>query len=89
MVAVPGLEPGTSSVSGKRSPSLSYTATALLAAGQETRRHVLLVNVLVIALLSLGAGIWIGTRIGGRIAVRRIAEFEYRTLTGRAGLRRK
>lgn len=41
--------------------------------------------------LVLGAigGGWAGIKMGGLIAVRRLVEFEYRTLTGRAGLRRK
>ena len=33
-------------------------------------------------------GLWLGIKVGGLIAVRRLVEFEYKTLTGRAGLRR-
>jgi hypothetical protein len=40
-------------------------------------------------LLGGGGGIWLGIKMGGLLAVRRLVEFEYRTLTGRAGLRRK
>ena len=49
-------------------------------------RHVLLVDVLVIALVSLGFGIWLGMRFGGHIAIRRIRDFEHAERVRRAGL---
>lgn len=36
-----------------------------------------------------GVGCWAGIKMGGLLAVRRLVEFEYKTLTGRAGLRGK
>jgi hypothetical protein len=41
------------------------------------------------ALIGGIAGLYVGIKIGGLLAVRRLVEFEYRTLTGRAGLRRR
>lgn len=40
-------------------------------------------------LVGAALGFWGGTKVGGLLAVRRLVEFEYKTLTGRAGLRRK
>lgn len=36
----------------------------------------------------LGLGLFLGLKVGGLLAVRRIAEYEYRTMTRRAGLRK-
>lgn len=58
----------------------------MLDTGQETGT---VGYVLAVSIICLAVGIWIGTKIGGILAVRRLVEFEYRTLTGRAGLRRK
>jgi hypothetical protein len=55
-------------------------------------RHVLLVDVngyVVAAILGLVVGIWIGVRMGGLIAVRRLAEAEFRSMASAAGLRKK
>lgn len=81
-----GVEPPAPALSRRRSPA-ELQGHALLAAGQETRRHVLLVNVLIIALLSLGAGIWIGLHFGGHRATRKIRDFEHAERLKRAGLR--
>jgi len=41
------------------------------------------------ALLGGLGGVWLGLKMGGLLALRRLVEFEYRTLQGRAGIRRK
>jgi hypothetical protein len=85
-VGVPGVEPGTSSVSGKR--AFRCATRPCLARSKETGtvEYVgFLIIVIIVAALAFGAGL----KAGGHVAVRRIRDFEHVERVRRAGLSRR